>query len=354
MTASEPATVTDLEVAVDVAEPDPEPIRDAIQELPGTGSVTVTVRTDAGVSGSGSIHFGRIEGGPETLGTLIERELRPHVVGVSPADVRRVREDLLAELDYQGGRGLSLFGVAAIDTALWDCLGRARGVPCWRLWGGARERIPAYAMVGWLNYDPETVADRCREAVDQGFGGVKIKVGAETMAEDRERVAAAREAVGDGVDLMVDANQALTKAEAVRRGRMLSEYDVVWFEEPLPADAVDDYAALTRQVDVPVATGENLPSTADVARFLRRDAVDVVQPDRRRIGGPTALLAVGTMADAFGREYASHGGGAVEANVLASLANARYFETGLIGDDSPFELVDGCVGRPGGAGFAWE
>ncbi|WP_317175972.1 mandelate racemase/muconate lactonizing enzyme family protein [Halomontanus rarus] len=347
-------TVTDLGVTVELSDPDPEPIRDAIQELPGAGTVTVTVHTDTGVSGSGTVFFGRIEGGPETLETLVNRELRPLVVGSDPVDVRQIRDSLLATVDYQGGRGLSMFGIAAIDTALWDCLGRVNQVPCWQLWGGACERIPAYAMVGWLNHSPETVADRCREAVDQGFSGVKIKVGAETRAEDRRRVEAAREAVGTDVDLMVDANQALSKAEAVRRARIFEEYGVEWYEEPLSADAVDDYATLIDQVDIPVATGENLSSPAEFSRFLHRDAVDIVQPDLRRIGGPTALLTVGTMADAFGRQYASHGGGAVEANVLGCLANTRYFETGLLDDDSPFELVDGCIDRPSGPGFAWE
>ena len=103
-----------------------------------------------------------------------------------------------------------------------------------------------------------------------------------------------------------------------------------WWEEPIPADDVDGYAELSARLDIPVAAGENLYSLADFARFLRRGAVDIVQPDLRRAGGPTALLAIGTMAHGFRVPYASHGGGPVQLNVMACLPNALYLETGLI------------------------
>ena len=140
--------VTDLEIAVHRGRPTPNPIRDALQALPGAGSVAVTVHTDDGVSGSGESGFGRIAGAPEALAALIEHELKPLVIGTEPAYVRRTHRQMLSETEYHGSSGLAMFGVAAIDTALWDCLGRSLGVPCWQLWGAARDRIPAYAMVG--------------------------------------------------------------------------------------------------------------------------------------------------------------------------------------------------------------
>ena len=351
--------VTRLDIAVQHRTPNPNPIRDALQSLPGAGSVQVTLHTDATwhgapIIGVGDAGFGRISGGPNALAALIEHELAPLVVGTDPAFVTATHEAMVRETEYHGTAGLATFGIAAIDTALWDCQGRALGVPCWQLWGGVHTQIPAYAMVGWLNYSLDKLADIASQAAAQGFRGVKIKVGAPTLKEDIARVEAVCAAIGDEVDLMVDANQSLTTAEAIRRGRAFQDLGCLWWEEPIAADDIDGYAALVQALDIPIATGENLYTRADFARFLRRDAVDIIQPDLRRAGGPTAMLQIGTMAAAFRRPYASHGGGPVQLNVMASLPNAIYLETGLLSADSPFTLTGGCAPIPQGPGFSWE
>ncbi len=261
---------------------------------------------------------------------------------------------MLRETEYHGSFGLAMFGISALDTALWDCLGKSLGVPCWKLWGAVRDRVPAYAMVGWMNHSDEEVAAICARAVSQGFRAVKMKVGYPTLAEDVRRIEVVRDAIGPGVKLMVDANQVLTTVEAVRRGRAFEHLGITWWEEPIPADDVDGYAELASALDIPVATGENLYTRQDFARFLRRGAADIIQPDLRRAGGPTALLDIGAMAGAFRIPYASHGGGPVQLNIMASLPNAIWLETGLIGPGSPLKLEDGCALIPSGPGFAWE
>lgn len=351
--------VTRLEIAVNHRVPSLDPIRDALQSLPGAGSVQVTLHTDtthhgAPITGTGDASFGRISGGPDALAALIKHELEPLVVGSDPAFVTATHEAMVRETEYHGTAGLATFGIAAIDTALWDCQGRALDVPCWQLWGGVQTLIPAYAMVGWLNYSIDKLTDIAGQAAAQGFRGVKIKVGAPTLKEDIARVEAVRAAIGDGVDLMVDANQSLTTAEAIRRGRAFQDLGCLWWEEPIAADDIDGYAALVQALDIPIATGENLYTRADFGRFLRRDAVDIIQPDLRRAGGPTAMLQIGTMAAAFRRPYASHGGGPVQLAIMASLSNAIYLETGLLGADSPFTLTDGCAPVPQGSGFSWK
>jgi L-alanine-DL-glutamate epimerase-like enolase superfamily enzyme len=209
-------------------------------------------------------------------------------------------------------------------------------------------------MVGWLNYSDQEVQAICAQAVEQGFRAVKIKVGYPSLKEDVRRVELVRQAVGDDIEIMVDANQSLTTAEAMRRGRAFETLGCAWWEEPIPAGDIDGYTALAAGLDIPVATGENLYTCADFARFLKRDAVDIVQPDLRRAGGPTALLQIGTMAGAFHRPYASHGGGPVQLNVMACLSNALYLETGLIKPGSPLKLKEGYVEVPNGPGFSWE
>jgi L-alanine-DL-glutamate epimerase-like enolase superfamily enzyme len=346
--------VTQIEVSVRRREPNPDPIRDALQSLPGAGSVQVRVHTEAGVRGKGEVSFGRIAGAPESLAALIEQELKPLVIGTDPAYVRATHAAMLRETEYHGAFGLAMFGIAALDTALWDCLGKSLGAPCWQLWGGAQERIPAYAMVGWLNYDEAQVQRICAQAVEQGFRAVKIKVGYPTLAEDVHRIRIVRQAIGEQVRLMVDANQSLTVKEALQRGRAFQELGCYWWEEPIPAGDVEGYARLAEGLDIPIATGENLYTPGDFARFLRRDAVDIVQPDLRRAGGPTALLQIGALAAAFHRPYASHGGGPVQLNVMACLPNTLYLETGLLSPDSPLQLKEGRVSIPHGPGFDWE
>ena len=345
--------ITDLKIDVHRRDPTPNPKRDALQALPGSGSVRVTLETDDGITGTGESGFGRIAGAPDALAAVIEHELKPIVLGQDPNFVRHLHQEMLRETEYHGSFGLVMFGIAAIDTALWDCLGRARGVPCWQLWGGVQSQIRAYAMVGWLNYSDTEVQDICRTAVEQGFHAVKIKVGFPTLKEDTHRVNTVRSAVGDDIGIMVDANQSLTTAEATVRGRAFEDLGCAWWEEPLAADDIEGYAQLSDALDIPVATGENLYSAQDFARFLKRDALDIVQPDLRRAGGPTALLQVGHMAHAFRIPYASHGGGPVQLNVMACLPNAMYLETGLIGKDSPLRVKDGCVSIPTGPGFSW-
>ena len=345
--------VTKVDITVKPREPNPDPIRDALQSLPGSGAVQVVVHTDAGVSGAGEVGFGRIAGAPDALAALITHELKPLVLGTDPVFVRATHAALLRETEYHGSFGLAMFGIAALDVALWDCLGKSLGVPCWQLWGAVHTRIPAYAMVGWLNYSDVHVQHICAQAVEQGFRAVKIKVGYPTLAEDVARINVVRKAIGDDVKLMVDANQSLTATEALRRGRAFEDLGVYWWEEPIPADDIEGYAMLTQALDMPVATGENLYTPYDFARFLKRDAVDIIQPDMRRAGGPTAMLQIGMLASAFRRPYASHGGDPVQLNVMACLPNALYLETGLLHPDSPLKLVDGCAEIPQGPGFSW-
>jgi L-alanine-DL-glutamate epimerase-like enolase superfamily enzyme len=109
----------------------------------------------------GELGLGRIQGAPHALAALIEHELVPVVIGTDPAYVRRTYEAMLAETEYHGSLGLTMFGIAALGTTLWDCLGRSHGVPFWQLWGAARDRVPAYAMVGWLKCDDGEVQRVC-------------------------------------------------------------------------------------------------------------------------------------------------------------------------------------------------
>ncbi len=347
--------ITAVEVDYQVRPHSPDPIRDALQTLTGGGSVSVRIRTDDGLVGESGSSFGRVDGAPRTLAVLIEEILAPLLIGRDPFFVGQLVEDLLAETEYHGSYGITSFGISAIDTALWDLVGKAQGVPTYLLWGPRRDRIPTYATVGWSNYGLDELRRRCAAAVEQGFGGVKIKVGDGTLGDDVDRIEATRAEVGPGYPIMVDANQVHTVAEAVRRGHAYQDLDVTWYEEPLPREDLAGYRELRDRLRIPIATGENTYTRTDFAAFLNGRACDVIQPDLRRAGGPTQLRAIGTLAASAGVGYASHGGGPVALSVLLCAPTAVWLEAGLKGSGEGFPRVEnGFAPAPTGAGFAWE
>jgi L-alanine-DL-glutamate epimerase-like enolase superfamily enzyme len=327
------------------------PSRDAFQTLDTHGTCRVVIETSEGVTGTASIGFGRLDAAPAILAHLINDELASATIGEDPFQIRGIRDKLWHLTDYHGTAGLALLGIAGVDIALWDTVGKTVGQPVWRLLGARRDRVPAYAMVGWLNYDLDDLKRICTDAMEQGFQGVKIKVGAPTLDEDIARIEAVRSVVGKGGLVMVDANQVLTLHEALRRGRVYEEMGCYWFEEPLRADDSDGLARLAQELTIPIASGENNYGKRQFRDLFERRAVDIVQPDLRRAGGLTECLEIGLMADAFNVPYASHGSGA-HLHVLAALPNTLFVESGLLPEGSPLRLVDGCLPLPEEPGIA--
>ena len=344
-----PVKVKDLEVVIHRNDPNPDPIRDAIQVLPGIGNVEVKITTEDGISGRGSVYFGRIEGSLDALKSFIENVLKPVVLGTELGFIRGTYEAMIRETDYLGSKGFSTIAISAVDTALWDSLGKTMQVPCWKLWGACHADLPVYAMVGWINLDRESIKKRCEDALKLGYRAVKLKIGYPTLAEDLERIRYVREIVGDTTDLMIDANQVFTVGEAIERGKAFEDMNCYWFEEPIHAQNIEGYKQIADELKIQIATGENLYSPQEFAFFIKHNAVDIIQPDLRRCGGPTALLETGKMAHAFGMPYASHGSDAAHFNVMACLPNVIMVETG-----GEYRLENGRKKIPEGWGFSWE
>ena len=336
--------ITDVSVEV-VSKEKAHAVRDAIQLLDRDGHTRVRIDTDEGVSGVSDTYFGRVASSPAVLAQIVTEQLAPAIIGEDPALIRGIRQKLQTLTDYQGTAGLSSYGISAIDLALWDLLGKSLEVPVWKLLGAQRTAIPTYAMVGWLELDVTGLETVSAKAMEQGFRGVKMKVGGGPLSEDVARIKAVRAVIGSDAPLMVDANQAFGYSEALRRGRVYEELDCRWFEEPLPAADTDSHVRLAEKLDIPIATGENRYGQASFRDLIARGGVGVVQPDLRRAGGLTDCLEIGLMAAGFGVPYASHGGGA-HIHVLAALPNTIYVESGLLPADGRVELVDGCYPLP--------
>jgi L-alanine-DL-glutamate epimerase-like enolase superfamily enzyme len=220
------------------------------------------------------------------------REIAPELIGEDPSDIQRIWTRLVWAGASVGRSGLATQAVAAIDIALWDLKAKRAGLPLAKLLGAHRDAVACYnTSGGFLSTPLEQVLDNTRAARASGIGGIKIKVGQPDTRADLARVAAVREELGD-FPLMVDANQQWNRDTAVRMGRVLEEFDLVWIEEPLDAYDAAGHAALARELATPIATGEMLTSPAEHEELLRHGAVDFLQPDAPRVGGITPFLKI--------------------------------------------------------------
>jgi L-alanine-DL-glutamate epimerase-like enolase superfamily enzyme len=329
------------------------PIYDAIHQLSvDSGSVVLRIRTDAGITGWADCSFGMIAGGPRVVQTILEQEVKPVLLGKDPAFPRRIRADLWKALEYNGVGGVVQFAIAAADIAIWDILGKSAGLPVYKMLGAYRDRMPVYAMCGWY-YDNDDDLSRYRrsltEAMEQGYHAVKIKVGRGGVDDDVRRIRLAFDTVGKGKRVMVDANQVFNRNEALRRGRVYQEMGCFWYEEPLPPHDMEGFALLAKELDMRIATGENLATKYAFVDLIERRAADVVQPDNRRAGGVTEWMEIAAIADGHGLEVASHGGGSTNLNMLLAMPNAIYMET-----SGARKLVDGEVAAPEAPGMSSE
>jgi len=326
---------------------------DAIHDFGAAeGGVVLRVLTDAAITGWGYSNFGMIEGGPRVVQTILEREIKPVLTGQDPAFPKKIRADLWRALEYQGVQGVTQFAMSVVDIAVWDILGKAAGMPVYKMLGAVRDRMPVYAMCGWYRENDQDHSKYKRtidETLEIGYRAFKVKVGRYSLDDDAERIEFGRKTAGKDIRIMVDANQAFNRVEALRRGRVYQELGCFWYEEPMPPWDHEGYAELAASLDMRIATGENEYNKRAFMDLLLKKGADVVQPDNRRAGGPTEWIEIAAIADGFGVELASHGGGPVDMNILCAIPNAIYMESG-----GKQKLVNGEALAPEAPGMSSE
>jgi len=263
-------------------------------------SALCVVDTDEGIQGVGEAFY---FGGPaQVVATLIGDGLGPLVAGHDPFDTGVLWDRLYNWTRDQGQKGLTIAAISAIDIALWDIKGKALELPVYKLLGGAyRTRARAYATG---LYEPQAVASIVDALVEEavgykqaGFTGMKLKIGY-GPATDERYVRAIREAIGDDIALMVDANHAYNASEAIRVARMLADYDVYWFEEPVVPEDLDGYLEVRAASDVLIAGGECEYTRYGFRQLIDRRAVDILQPDLCAAGGYSEVMKIIAMASA--------------------------------------------------------
>jgi len=340
-------------------------------------TVLVRVVTECGLTGLGEAKPAvGSAGNGAALATIVREELAPALLGQDPREVNRhwgrmyngVRAALAARdgraMPVLGRRGAHMAALAGVDLALWDLAARARGCSVLELvGGGSRTHVKAYASGGWAPAD--RIGAELGSYVERGFRAVKMRIGGMDgdVRSSVERVRAARAALGDGIDIMVDAHGTLGVAGARQFCAATHELGLRFVEEPVASDDRVGLAEVRAAAMAPVAAGESEASAFDFAELVERRAVDVLQPDLAIAGGLSEGLRIGAIATAHRLQLAPHCWGSAlsfeAARTLALACPAGVFVEVPMGG-APFlrelfqpdlTLQDGCLGAPRGHGW---
>lgn len=298
---------------------------DAIQSFVVQETVLVTIRCDDGSSGTGYTYT--IGTGGSSVVALLRDHLAPRIIGRDPATFEAIWRDLLFHTHATAVGAITSLALAAVDTALWDRNTRVAGLPLWIAAGGAKPRTQTYSTEGgWLHLATQELVEQTLQARADGFRGAKLKVGRPHVSEDVRRLDAVRDAVGEGFELMTDANQGFTFQEALRRAHAFEPFRLAWLEEPMPAENVDAHRRLSLATSVPVAVGESLYHLGQFGEYVKADACAIVQADVARVGGITPWLKVAHMAEALNLDICPHFLMELHVSLCSAVPNATWLE----------------------------
>ncbi|MGH2531527.1 MAG: enolase C-terminal domain-like protein [Thermomicrobiales bacterium] len=319
--------------------------------LPGSGTTRInarlTIKTDEGVSGQAHASHGRI------IAELVDRRLREMLVGRDPL----LKEDLwerVWELDRI--EELPIYALGLADIALWDITAKVAGLPLYKVIGGYRDRIPAYASTVTFATTEEflDVADQC---LDYGFRAIKLHAWGD-YRKDAKLCQDLRKHVGDEIDLMYDGSAGFDLVEAISVGRALAEAGYLWYEEPMREFSIEAYKRLADAAPIPLLSGETSDGCHyNIADFIARGAATMVRTSTHYKGGITGGLRVAHLAEAFNMRAEVHGGGLPNLHLACAIPNTTYFETIIPANPIVVEPGigrDGCISPPHVAGIGWE
>jgi L-alanine-DL-glutamate epimerase-like enolase superfamily enzyme len=327
------------------------------------GSLLVEIETDERVTGIGEAGVG---GG--VTASVIEKVLRSMLIGEDPLLIEGLWQKMFARTRQFGRRGIVMNAISGIDIALWDIAGKVARLPLYRLLGGCRDRVEAYASGGFYQ-EGKSIDDLAGEAEGyraRGFKGMKMKVGRNPSTqthlrhlvdhaelcevepdEDIARVATVRRAVGPRAKLMVDVNCAWSPAFAIEMGRAFEPHKLYWIEEPVATDDIAGSAMVADALATPIAGYETEIGLDGFRELITRGAVDIVQPDLAWSGGFSECRRIAAFAQAHHRMVAPHAfAGAVllaaSLHFIASIPNGLVLEF----DQNPNGLRDELLKEP--------
>ncbi|MBL7118423.1 mandelate racemase/muconate lactonizing enzyme family protein [Candidatus Bathyarchaeota archaeon] len=350
--------ITDIEVTKPISVPLRLAAGDAInRDMNVRRSAAVQVSTDEGLTGI--CRFS----GSEWCRTLIEKVLKGVVIGEDPLNFQRIWDNMYWATFNFGRKGAALHAISLVDIAIWDIIGKATNQPLYKLLGGYRDKVPTYGSSIDLSYKLDELVKVHQTFVEEGYKAVKMKVGRKDHNEDLERVKTVRDAIGDDINLMVDANNSWSVRNTIRMAKKLERYDIYWLEEPVRAEDIDGLAKVAASIEIPLATGESEYTKYGFKELIGRKAVDIVQADATRVGGITEWIKIASYAEAWNLPMAPHARPDVHAHLAAAIPNGLIVEVFTLEfDPLQFEYwvepwhrpKDGYIQLPDKAGLGLE
>ena len=299
------AKITDVKVYIVSKSPEGN-LADSTRTIGDCGYLIVDIFTDSGINGIGLTYH---EVGTDAMRSFILSSIKPLIMGMDPLQHEVIYEKVFHYFRAVGRKGFAFCALSAVDIALWDIKGKAVDLPLFRLLGGNRTKLPVYSSAGWTSYTTKELCDEMTGMVEEGYTMVKMKVGVDwgcNFREDLKRVAAVRKAVGPDIKIAVDANNAYKAGTAVQFASRAGEYDIEFFEEPVPADDIPGLAHCRNSLSVPIATGEHEYTRFGVRELLAAGGCDILQADVCRVGGYTEMLKIIALSQAHNVWFAPH------------------------------------------------
>lgn len=318
--------------------------------LPGSGASQINawlrIETDEGITGRAHSAHGRI------IEELVDRRLRDMLIGHDP-----LLKEHLWERAWEIDRieELPIYALGLADIALWDITAQVAGLPLYRVIGGYRDSIPAYASTVTFETTEEFlhVADQC---LDYGFKAIKLHAWGD-YRKDARLCQDLRKHVGDEIDLMYDGSAGFDLVESLYVARALEEADYLWLEEPMREFNIEAYRKLAEAVLIPILSGETSDGCHyNIADFIVRGAADMVRTSTHYKGGITGGLRVAHLAEAFNMRAEVHGGGLPNLHLACAIPNTSYYESLVYSLDLEVEPGigrDGCISPPDVPGIGW-
>ena len=310
-----------------------EKLRWGAMSVSTKGGIVVEVLTDEGLIGIGEAGFSSEYFA--TVGSIINDQLGPMIIGRDPQDIGSLWHDMMRATHMWGRRGIETYALSGIDIALWDLLGKITDLPVHRLLGTSQKSVRAYYAPSLKK--SEQAIQEAKDAVAKGFSAIKLRVDG-NIRDAVNLVFGVRDAVGDEIDLMVDANMGYDRRGALTLAKEFQQLGVFWLEEPIMSRSlsqyINDHLWLADKVDLPLAGGESLLTRYEYIDLMSKMPFDFIQPDAASVGGISELKRIGDMASAWNLQLVPHVGCssgtgigiAAALNVILGCENAPLIE----------------------------
>lgn len=312
-----------------------KPISDATHTLTEISFLVLRLQLESGITGEA--YLLSFQYSPQAIAGAL-KDLGEQVRGEPVYNTVAVFEKLNRANEYFGQEGVNRWAQAAVNIAMWDAWCKTLQQPVWKVLGASRTEVPIYGSGGWLSYTPGELVDEVTGYKKRGFRAVKIKVGKTDWKEDLERLTKVREAVGQEIEIMMDANQGMTVPSALQLARAARDLNIHWFEEPIDHTDFAGYQLLRTQAGISLAMGEREYSTLPLRELLQRNAIDIWQPDILRLGGVEAWRASAALAGAYNVPVLPHYYKDYDIPLLCTIPNGAGAES--------FDWIDPLIDHP--------